>query len=110
MNERANDGMIGAAVPRPDALDKVRGEARFVDDLAFPGMLHAAVIRSTVPHAKICKLDLTSVSKHPAVICTLTANEIPGENVVHVIYDDQPALADEIVRYVGEPIALLAAE
>ncbi len=110
MNERANDGMIGAAVPRPDALDKVRGEARFVDDLAFPGMLHAAVIRSTVPHAKICKLDLTSVSKHPRVTCTLTANEVPGENVVHVIYDYQPALADEIVRYVGEPIALLAAE
>jgi len=102
--------MIGAAVLRPDAIDKVRGEARFVDDLAFPGMLHAAVIRSTVPHAKICKLDLKSVSKHPRVICTLTANEIPGENVVHVIYDDQPALADEIVRYIGEPIALLAAE
>jgi len=110
VNERANNGMIGAAVPRPDALDKVRGEARFVDDLAFPGMLHAAVIRSTVPHAKICKLDLTSVSKHPAVICTLTANEVPGENVVHVIYDDQPALATGVVRYVGEPIALLAAE
>lgn len=102
--------MIGAAVLRPDAIDKVRGEARFVDDLAFPGMLHAAVIRGTVPHAKICKLDLKSVSKHPRVICTLTANEIPGENVVHVIYDDQPALADEIVRYIGEPIALLAAE
>jgi len=110
VNERANNGMIGAAVPRPDALDKVRGEARFVDDFAFPGMLHAAVIRSTVPHAKICKLDLTSVSKHPAVICTLTANEVPGENVVHVIYDDQPALATGVVRYVGEPIALLAAE
>ena len=102
--------MIGTAVLRPDAIDKVRGEARFVDDLAFPGMLHAAVIRSTVPHAKICKLDLKSISKHPRVICTLTANEIPGANVVHVIYDDQPALADKVVRYVGEPIALLAAE
>ncbi len=102
--------LIGAGIPRPDAVDKVRGEARFVDDLAFSGMLFGKVIRSAVPHARIRKLDLTKVVDHPQVVCTVTADEIPGRNVVHVIYDDQPALAKEIVRYVGEPIALIAAQ
>jgi CO/xanthine dehydrogenase Mo-binding subunit len=105
-----NKDLTPRDISRPDALDKVRGEARFVDDLAFPGMLHAAVVRSTVPHARIVKLGLAPALEERAVVCTLTADEIPGENVVHVIYDDQPALAAGVVRYVGEPIALVAAE
>jgi CO/xanthine dehydrogenase Mo-binding subunit len=108
--KRGQQGIIGASSLRLDATDKVRGEAKFVDDLSFPGMLYAKVIRSTVPHARITNLDLSCVSKHTGVVCTLTANEVPGENIVHVIYDDQPALADGIVRYIGEPIALLATE
>jgi CO/xanthine dehydrogenase Mo-binding subunit len=102
--------LIGAGVPRPDAADKVRGEARFVDDLAFPGMLHARVIRSPIPHGRILRVDLSRVATHPRVHCTVTPDDVPGENVVHVIYDDQPALASDVVRYVGEPVALLAAE
>lgn len=105
-----NSGMIGAAVPRPDAIDRVRGEARFVDDLVFSGMLHAAVIWSEFPHAKIRNIDLTAIMDDPRVVCTLTSEEVPGDNIVHVIYDDQPALAAGIVRYIGEPIALVAAE
>ena len=54
---KEQQGIIGASVLRPDALDKVRGEAKFVDDLAFTGMLYAKVIRSTVPHARIANLD-----------------------------------------------------
>ena len=102
--------LIGAGVPRPDAADKVRGEARFVDDLAFPGMLHARVIRSPIPHGRILRVDLSRVATHPRVHCTVTPDDVPGENVVHVIYDDQPVLASDVVRYVGEPVALLAAE
>ena len=102
--------LIGRGMSRPDATDKVRGEARFVDDLAFPGMLYARVIRSPFPHARIRRLNLTAVAAHPRVHVTVTAEDVPGENVVHVIYDDQPALATGVVRYVGEPVALLAAE
>ncbi|MEA3238835.1 MAG: xanthine dehydrogenase family protein molybdopterin-binding subunit [Candidatus Bipolaricaulota bacterium] len=101
--------MIGAPVLRPDAIDKVRGEAKYVGDLVFSGMLHARVIRSTMPHARLRGVDLSSVEKDPSVVCTVTADEVPGENIVHVVYDDQPALAKEIVRYIGEPIALVAA-
>lgn len=106
-DERAT--LIGAGVPRPDAVDKVRGEAAFVDDLAFPGMLHAAVVRSPHPHARILGIDPCRALVDPDVICVATHDDVPGVNVVHVIYDDQPALAGDTVRYIGEPVALVAA-
>ncbi len=110
MEEKLNTGgVIGASIDRPDAIDKVRGAARYVSDLALPGMLYGAVIRSTLPHARIKGIDLSAAESTPEVFCTAVAADIPGENVVHVIYDDQPALAEEIVRYAGEPIALVAA-
>ena len=101
--------LIGAGVPRPDAVDKVRGDAKYVDDLAFPGMLHGWVVRSPYPHAKVLSLDMNSVLGNPDVACVVTQQDIPGDNVVHVIYNDQPALAQDVVRYAGEPVALVAA-
>ena len=109
MNE-APATLIGAAIPRPDAVGKVRGEARFVDDLAFPGMLHGAVVRSPHPHARILAIDSAAARALPGVVAVLTAADVPGENIVHVIVDDQPALAGDVVRYIGEPVALVAAE
>ncbi len=102
--------LIGAAIPRPDAVDKVRGEARYADDLAFPGMLYAAVVRSPHPHARVVNIRADDARQLPGVVAVLTAADVPGENIVHVIVDDQPALAAEVVRYVGEPVALVAAE
>ncbi|MEW5826937.1 MAG: xanthine dehydrogenase family protein molybdopterin-binding subunit [Candidatus Bipolaricaulota bacterium] len=100
---------LGAAIPRPDAVDKVRGEAKYADDLAFPGMLHAAVVRSPHPHARLLSVDSTEALSLPGVEAVLTAADVPGENVVHVVLDDQPALAANVVRYVGEPVALVIA-
>jgi len=101
---------VGTSVPRPDAEAKVRGEARYADDLVFAGMLHAKVIRSDRPHACISRLDLSAVAAHPQVVCTATVDDIPGENIVPIIYRDMPLLANGVARYVGEPIALVAAE
>lgn len=101
--------LIGEGIPRPDAIDKVRGEAKYVDDLAFPGMLHGWVVRSPLPHARVLHVDMASAFSNPDVSCLVTHADVPGSNVVHVIYDDQPALAHEVVRYVGEPVALVAA-
>ena len=101
--------LIGAGLRRPDAVDKVRGDAKYVDDLAFPGMLHGWVVRSPLPHAKILHVDTASAFSHPDVSCLVTHADVPADNVVHVIYDDQPALAHDVVRYVGEPVALVAA-
>lgn len=101
--------LIGASVPRPDAVDKVRGEARYADDLAFPGMLHVAVVRSPHPHAKVLSVDASQALGDPDVACIVTHRDVPGANAVHVIVDDQPALADGVVRYIGEPVALVGA-
>jgi CO/xanthine dehydrogenase Mo-binding subunit len=107
VSERAS--LIGADVRRPDAVDKVRGQARFADDLVFPGMLHGAVVRSPHPHARILKIDPSGALDDPNVVCVVTHEDVPGDNAVHVVYDDQPALASDVVRYVGEPVALVAA-
>jgi len=106
-SERAT--LIGAGVARPDAVDKVRGATRYADDLAFPGMLHGAVVRSPHPHARVLGIDPGLALEDPDVVCVVTHADVPGANVVHVVYDDQPALAADVVRYVGEPVALVAA-
>jgi CO/xanthine dehydrogenase Mo-binding subunit len=108
--KRERTTLIGTAIARPDAVDKVRGEARFVDDLAFPGMLHGAVVRSPHPHARVLGIHAEEARVLPGVVVVLTAADVPGENIVHVIVDDQPALAADVVRYIGEPVALVAAE
>ncbi len=102
--------VVGQGVTRLDAAAKVQGQARYADDLSFPGMLYVKVIRAERPHAHIASLDLSRVEAHPQVACVVTSQDIPGENVVPVIYRDMPLLADGVVRYVGEPLALIGAE
>jgi len=101
---------VGKSVKRVDARDKVLGRENFVDDISLPRMLHAAVVRSENPHAKILRIDTSSAKKIPGVVSVLTAKDIPGENIIPVVFNDQPLLADGIVRYVGEPVALVAAK
>jgi CO/xanthine dehydrogenase Mo-binding subunit len=109
MDRTRRSTLIGKDLPRPDAIAKVRGEAKYIDDLGFPGMLHGWVVRSPHPHALIGGINTASACEMEDVVCAITHRDIPGQNVVHVIYDDQPALAEERVRYVGEPVALVAA-
>ncbi|MBC7097863.1 xanthine dehydrogenase family protein [Candidatus Bipolaricaulota bacterium] len=101
--------VVGQGARRLDAEAKVRGEARYADDLSFPGMLHVRAIRSEKPHARILGLDLSGVEAHPQVVCIVTPEDIPGENIVPIIYRDMPLLAGDVVRYVGEPVALVGA-
>ena len=101
---------VGKSVRRVDALDKVRGSEVFVDDISLPRMLYAFVVRSTKAHAKILRIGTSSAEKIPGVISVLTAKDVPGENVIPVVFNDQPLLADGLVRYIGEPVALVAAE
>jgi CO/xanthine dehydrogenase Mo-binding subunit len=102
--------VVGKNVPRADAVPKVTGAARYVDDLEFPRMLHGKVIRSIHPRAKIKRIDVTRALTVPDVECVVTAKDIPNENIVPVVFRDQPALAEQDVNYVGEPIAVVAAE
>ncbi|MBN2544009.1 xanthine dehydrogenase family protein [bacterium] len=102
--------IIGKSVNREDAYEKVTGKAPFTDDLSFAGMLYAKVKRSSFPHAKLLRVDTSKAKALTGVHDIATSNEIPGKNLVHVVIDDQPLLADGLVKYIGEPIAVVAAE
>ncbi len=102
-------GPLGGRHERPDARAKVTGSTRYVGDLALPGMLHAALALSPVPSARVRGLELAPARAVDGVEAVLTAADVPGENLVGVIFSDQPLLAEERVRMVGDRLALVAA-
>jgi CO/xanthine dehydrogenase Mo-binding subunit len=93
---------IGHSVPRIDALDKVLGRAVFAEDISFPDMLHARVLRAGIPHAIIDEINTTEAERMPGVVCVLTAKDIPGVNRYGIAFQDQYALVEDKVRYVGD--------
>jgi CO/xanthine dehydrogenase Mo-binding subunit len=111
--EKAVPTLIGRSIPQPDAVEKALGVTPFSDDIALPGMLWGCALRSPVANARIRRLDVSRARKLPGVHAVLTAADIPGVNLRGNIMggrDDQPVLAKDSVRGVGDPIALVAAE
>jgi len=104
--------VIGTLQSRPDALEKVTGKAKFTDDLIFESMLYAAVKRAGVPHAILRGLDVARACSLPGVVAVMTAEDIPGEHYHGLVYFDWPVMVGigERVRYVGDAIAIVAAE
>jgi CO/xanthine dehydrogenase Mo-binding subunit len=100
-------GAVGRSPPRKDGADKVTGRARYLDDLSFPGQLWGRTVRSRIPHGRIKRVWFDPEFDWVDVV-RVTADDIPGENVVHLIEDDQPILARDLIRHREEPIALLA--
>ncbi|MHC4876233.1 MAG: xanthine dehydrogenase family protein molybdopterin-binding subunit [Planctomycetota bacterium] len=99
---------LGRSIPRREGAAKLRGQAVFVDDLSKRGVWFGGTVRSDVPHAKLLKIQFDPAFDWDQVV-VVTADDIPGENVVPVLLRDQPSLASDIVRYVGEPVVLIAA-
>ena len=104
--------IVGHKHLRPDAVDKVTGDAIFTDDLHFEGMLHAKARRAMVPHAILKRLDVTKARALEGVAAILTAEDIPGEQNHGLVIFDWPALVGvgQKVRYIGDTIAIVAAE
>ena len=100
---------VGASVPRIEGFGKVTGRARYVDDLRVPGMLHGRTVRSTVARGRIRRVELEPAFDWRGVVIA-DHRDIPGDNVVALISDDQPLLAVEHIRHAEEPILLLAHE
>ena len=100
---------IGVDLPKIDVLRKVLGEARYGADLSTEGPLHLKVIRSPKLHAKILEIQMEDALKVQGVERIFTAKDIPGKNLIGTINKDQPILAVDRVRYVGDPVALVAA-
>jgi CO/xanthine dehydrogenase Mo-binding subunit len=97
---------VGHSVPRVDGVDKVTGKAKFVGDIVVPGMLYGKILRSAYPHARIRAIDATEAEALPGVVAVLTAADIDDLNP---IYNGRPIIAMHKVRYVGEPVAAVAA-
>lgn len=103
-------GPVGKSVVREDALPKVTGQAVYAADIYKPGMLFGKVLLSSQAHARIRSIDTRAARKLKGVHAVLTAADIPGENVYGIAVDDQQALAQEKVRFIGEPVAAVAAD
>ncbi len=103
-------GSIGRSVLRVEGIAKTTGEAKYADDLCRPGMLHAAMLPSPHPHARIIQIDARRALDKPGVAAVLSAGDIPGARTHGVIVKDQPFLAFDKVRYAGEPVVLVLAE
>jgi CO/xanthine dehydrogenase Mo-binding subunit len=101
---------IGKAVLKIDALDKLQGKAMYAEDISFPGMIYLKVLRSDRPHARILKIHTEKAESHPGVVAVFTSKDIPGRNRVGIATKDQRVLCDDKVRFIGDPVAMVAAE
>lgn len=95
-------------LPRRDAQDKLRGRTKYTNDRVRPDMLHAVLLRSTVPAGRIRKLDVSAALRCPGVRAVATGADAPGLYGIGIA--DHPLLAIDTIRYHGEPIAVIAAE
>ncbi len=101
--------IIGAPLPRHDALGKVTGKTRYPSDLVQPSMLQLQVVFAHRVHARIRSLDTTAALRYPGVVTVLTAEDIPY-NAYGLIDNDQPVLCWDKVRFEGDKVALVVAE
>ncbi len=104
--------VVGRVIERPEAIAKVNGSAIFSDDIHFPGMLYGATLRARIPHGVVRHINTENARQLPGVQAVLTAEDIPGRINHGVVIHDWPALVGvgEKVRYVGDAIAILAAD
>ena len=105
----AATGGVGDSPARPDGTLKVTGQFAYASDLWMDGMIWGVTLRSPHPHARITSMDVSPALAVPGVRAVLTATAIPGRNAVGLDQEDQPVLAGRVVRYQGEPVALVAA-
>src|SRR5262249_34710875 len=103
---------VGRSVPRLESRDKVTGRAEYIHTMRLPGMLHAKIFGSPVPHGRIKSVDTSAARQVPGVL-----HVVPIDDVLKILPDpyygpafhDQPILAHEKVRFVGEPVAAVIA-
>src|ERR1700754_1115162 len=109
---------IGSPVERVEDLRYLRGRGQYVDDLVRPGQWHAAIVRSGVAHGRVRSINTAAALAVPGVHAVLTAQDLgrpmpvisfrrPNPTIAPYA---QPVLADDVVRYVGEPVAVVLAD
>ncbi len=103
-------GRLGESTPRPDGVPKVRGEFAFSSDMSAEGMLWGHILRSPHPAAVIHGIDVSEALRIPGVRAVLTSDDVPGRKTYGLDYPDQPVFAWDVVRFMGEPVAAVAAD
>ena len=101
--------IVGKPFRRVDGRAKVTGQTQFADDLQFPRTAYVKLVRSTVPHARIRNIDLSAALAMDGVLGTLVGKELPDSFGIMPVSEDEHALAIEKVRFVGDPLAAVAA-
>jgi CO/xanthine dehydrogenase Mo-binding subunit len=105
---KVSDASATMNFARRDAADKLRGRTRYTIDRYLPGMLHAAILRASVPSGRIARLDTSKAARMPGVRAVVTAADAPG--MIGIGIADHPLFARDVIRYDGEPIAAIAAD
>src|SRR5689334_15153988 len=110
---------IGTPMERREDLRFLRGRGEYVDDVAMPGLLYAVILRSSVAHGRLAAIDASAALKRPGVHAVITARDMPGgppiipmrlQPLPEFKPFEQPVLAADKVRYVGEPVAIVVAD
>ena len=105
--------VIGKSIPRLESRDKVTGKLQYLEDLKIAGMLHGKILRSSVPHAKVLKIDASEAEKLPGVAAVLTRDDVTDnshyDSHYGPVFKDQTIVALDKVRYLGDPVAAVAA-
>lgn len=105
-----SESAVGKRMPRTDAISQVLGRVKYGDDMPpLPGMLYAKVLKSKVPHAEDLKINTDKAEGLSGVKAVITAKDVPG-NAYGQLVPDQFVCAQDRIRYVGEPLAVVAAE
>lgn len=101
--------VVGTARPKVDAHAKCTGQTLYADDLVLPRMLWAKLLRSPHPHARIVSIDTSKALALPGVHSVLTGNDLPIRFGILPVSQDEEALCREVVRFIGDPLAAVAA-
>lgn len=101
---------VSRSVPPKGIEDRVTGKAKYTDDYVFEGMLYARTLRSRFPHARILRIDTSAAQALAGVHAVLTHADVPGRNIHGLVHADWPVLCSDVVRYMGDAVAIVAAD
>ncbi|MBL7161038.1 MAG: xanthine dehydrogenase family protein molybdopterin-binding subunit [Anaerolineales bacterium] len=101
---------LGKSELRKDAWDKVTGAAQYVADIPLTDLCHAVIVRSPLHYGRILGINKSAAQNIPGVLRVLAAEDIPGNKIFGPLLQDQPSLAIDIVRHLGEPVAIVIAD
>src|SRR4030042_3609996 len=101
---------IGKRLPRVDGIIKATGEAKYAADLSLPGMLHGKILRSPYPHARVFNIDTSKAKRLPGVRAAVTGKDTIGFKAGGIsVQGEEPSLALDKVRFIGDAVAAIAA-